>query len=103
MIADSTYHLHLISDSTGETVNAVARACLVQFEGVAVTEHLWSLVRTRGQLEKVIAAVQATPGPVIFTPGSAGNSSTDWPPALKSRSRLAPPARGGVDWAATQT
>ncbi|MEO8559520.1 MAG: pyruvate, water dikinase regulatory protein [Rhodospirillales bacterium] len=67
MIAEPTYHLHLISDSTGETVNAVARACLVQFEGVAVTEHLWSLVRTRGQLEKVITAVQATPGPVIFT------------------------------------
>jgi regulator of PEP synthase PpsR (kinase-PPPase family) len=67
MIAEPTYHLHLISDSTGETVNAVARACLVQFEGVSVTEHLWSLVRTKGQLEKVIVAVQATPGPVIFT------------------------------------
>jgi regulator of PEP synthase PpsR (kinase-PPPase family) len=67
MIGEPTYHLHLISDSTGETVNAVARACLVQFEGVSVTEHLWSLVRTRGQLQKVIAAVQSTPGPVIFT------------------------------------
>ena len=32
-------HLHLVSDSTGETINAVARACMVQFEGIEVVEH----------------------------------------------------------------
>ena len=62
-----SYHLHLISDSTGETVGSVARACLVQFENVKVVEHVWSLVRTKGQLEKVVQAIEATPGPVIFT------------------------------------
>ena len=61
------FHLHLVSDSTGETVNAVARACMVQFEGVEVVEHVWALVRTGGQLEKVLAGVEAHPGVVLFT------------------------------------
>ena len=39
-------HMHLISDSTGETIRAVARACLVQFEGVRAIERVWSLVRS---------------------------------------------------------
>jgi len=64
---ERAYHLHLISDSTGETVGAVARACLVQFENVKVVEHVWSLVRTKGQMEKVMQAIEASPGPVIFT------------------------------------
>ncbi len=64
---DRAYHLHLISDSTGETVGSVARACLVQFENVKVVEHVWSLVRTRGQMEKVMQAIETSPGPVIFT------------------------------------
>jgi len=61
------FHLHLVSDSTGETINAVARACMVQFEGVELVEHAWTLVRTRGQVEKVLAAVAANPGVVLFT------------------------------------
>ncbi len=66
-MTERAYHLHLISDSTGETVGSVARACLVQFENVKVVEHVWSLVRTRGQMEKVMQAIEASPGPVIFT------------------------------------
>jgi regulator of PEP synthase PpsR (kinase-PPPase family) len=61
------FHLHLVSDSTGETVSSVARAAMVQFEGVQPEEHLWSLVRTKGQIEKVIAALDAFPGIVMFT------------------------------------
>jgi [pyruvate, water dikinase]-phosphate phosphotransferase / [pyruvate, water dikinase] kinase len=60
-------HLHLVSDSTGETVYRVARACLVQFEGVEVVEHVWSLVRSRGHLDKVLAGVASDPGAVMFT------------------------------------
>lgn len=67
MSPDQIYHLHLVSDSTGETVSSVARACLVQFEGVQVSEHVWSLVRTKGQMEKVAAAIATAPGPVIYT------------------------------------
>ncbi|MDJ0950038.1 MAG: pyruvate, water dikinase regulatory protein [Alphaproteobacteria bacterium] len=66
-IGAETYHLHLVSDATGETLTAVARACLVQFESVAVMEHLWPLVRTKGQLEQVKAEIAAEPGIVLFT------------------------------------
>jgi len=61
------YQLHLISDATGETLNSVARACLVLFEGVEVRDHLWPLVRTSRQLQQVMSEVEAEPGMVIFT------------------------------------
>ncbi len=63
----SRFHLHLVSDSTGETVHSVARACLVQFDGVNAVEHVWSMVRTRNQIERVVAGVEANPGVVLFT------------------------------------
>jgi len=61
------FHLHLISDATGETVNSVAKAALVQFEAAEPIEHLWTMVRTRGQLMRVLERVAENPGPVIFT------------------------------------
>jgi len=61
------FHLHLVSDSTGETNNAVARACFVQFEDVEPIEHNWSMIRTERQLQKVIAGIKANPGVVLFT------------------------------------
>ena len=60
-------HLHLISDSTGETVTTVARAAVSQFEDVVPVEHVWFFVRTRGQLDKVLNIVEALPGLVVFT------------------------------------
>src|SRR5205823_1780352 len=67
LAALSRFHLHLVSDSTGETVHSVARACLVQFDGAEAVEHVWSMVRTRGQIERVIAGVEANRGVVLFT------------------------------------
>lgn len=61
------FHLHLVSDATGETVHSLARACLVQFEGVEPIEHVWSMVRTRAQIDRVIGGVSANPGVVLFT------------------------------------
>ncbi|MCE3231860.1 MAG: phosphotransferase [Rickettsiaceae bacterium] len=61
------FHLHLISDSTGETVSSVARAALAQYEGVEVEEHNWSLVRTRGQVDKVLENVRKNGGFVMYT------------------------------------
>jgi [pyruvate, water dikinase]-phosphate phosphotransferase / [pyruvate, water dikinase] kinase len=61
------FHLHLVSDATGDTVHAVARACLVQFEGVEAVEHIWSLVRSKSQIDRVVAAVAANPGVVLYT------------------------------------
>ena len=60
-------HLHLVSDSTGETVTTVARAGISQFDGVVPVEHVWSFVRTRAQVDQVLSMVRALPGAVIFT------------------------------------
>ena len=58
----TAHHLHLVSDATGETINSVARACLVQFEGVEPVEHVWTLIRTKGQMEKVAEGIEAGAG-----------------------------------------
>ncbi|MFC0284469.1 pyruvate, water dikinase regulatory protein [Camelimonas abortus] len=67
MVNRSFFHLHLISDSTGETLIAVARAAAAQYEGISAIEHVYPLVRSRGQLERVIAGIQAAPGMVLYT------------------------------------
>ncbi|MGH6967826.1 MAG: pyruvate, water dikinase regulatory protein [Stellaceae bacterium] len=61
------FHLHLVSDSTGDTVHSVARACLVQFENSEAIEHIWSMVRTKAQIDRVIGGVGANPGVVLYT------------------------------------
>jgi hypothetical protein len=61
------FDLYLISDSTGETVCNIARAVTAQFVNVETTEHVWSLIRTKAQLEKVIHAIEKKPGVVMFT------------------------------------
>src|ERR1041384_5193863 len=61
------FHLHLVSDSTGDTVHSVARACLVQFEDTDAVEHIWSMVRTKTQIDRVISGVAANPGVVLYT------------------------------------
>ena len=61
------FHLHMVSDATGETVQSVARACLVQFENIKPEENLWTLVRTEGQVDKVITGIEQNPGFVLYT------------------------------------
>lgn len=61
------FHLHLVSDSTGETVSSVSRAAMAQFEDVTTHEHVWPLIRTKGQLEKMLVALEDNPGVVMFT------------------------------------
>ena len=60
-------HVHLVSDSTGDSVTTVARAGVSQFDGVVAVEHVWSFVRSRVQVEQVLSMVKALPGVVIFT------------------------------------
>jgi [pyruvate, water dikinase]-phosphate phosphotransferase / [pyruvate, water dikinase] kinase len=60
-------NLHLVSDSTGETLNSIARATLARFEDHHVIHHRWSLVRSRLQLDRVLEGLQHEPGPVLFT------------------------------------
>jgi regulator of PEP synthase PpsR (kinase-PPPase family) len=61
------FHIHLVSDATGETLNSMTRACLAQFEGVAVSEHSWTLIRTTGQMQKVLQGIRQNPGLVLYT------------------------------------
>ena len=63
----SYFHLHLVSDSTGETLIAASRAAAAQYQGVASIEHVYPLVRTRAQLDRVIAEIDNAPGIVLFT------------------------------------
>src|SRR5712675_293887 len=66
-VALTRFHLHLVSDSTGDTVHSVARACLVQFDEAQAIEHVWSMVRTRSQIDRVLAGIAVNPGLVLFT------------------------------------
>jgi len=63
----SFFHLHLVSDATGETLITVARAAAAQYARVAPIEHIYPLVRTSKQLERVINEIEAAPGVVLYT------------------------------------
>ena len=63
----SYFHLHLVSDSTGETLITVARAAAAQYEGVSAIEHVYPLVRSATQLERVISEIETAPGIVLYT------------------------------------
>ncbi len=65
--ASKSVHIHLISDSTGETVASVARACLVQFDRIEPIEHVWTMVRERSEAKSVLAEIKKNPGIVIYT------------------------------------
>lgn len=67
MSAVSYFHLHLVSDSTGETLVTVARAAAVQYASMAPIEHIYPAVRTRKQLERVLVEVEDEPGVVLYT------------------------------------
>ena len=63
----SYVHLHLVSDATGETLIAVARAAAAQYASVRAIEHVYPLVRSHKQLDRVIAEIEAAPGMVHYT------------------------------------
>lgn len=61
------FHVHLVSDSTGETLNAMARAVCARFENVLPIEHYYALVRSPRQLERALADIEDAPGMVMHT------------------------------------
>lgn len=63
----SFFHLHLISDATGETLIAASRAVTSQYTEDRAIEHVYPLVRSRPKLEEVIKAIDAEPGIVLYT------------------------------------
>nr|WP_210344658.1 pyruvate, water dikinase regulatory protein [Methylobacterium ajmalii] len=66
-VVRSYFHLHLVSDSTGETLINVGRAAAAQYEGVSAIEHVYPLVRSGTQLERVINEIEQAPGIVLYT------------------------------------
>src|SRR5919204_3031417 len=63
----SYFHLHLVSDATGETLTTVARAATAQYTKVSAVEHVYPLVRTQKQLDRVLAEIEESPGIVLYT------------------------------------
>ncbi len=63
----SYFHLHLVSDATGETLITAARAVAAQFPSTGAIEHVYPLIRSRDQLEQVITKIDAEPGIVLHT------------------------------------
>src|SRR5690606_3227060 len=63
----SYFHLHLVSDSTGETLTTIAKAASVQYSQVRPIEHVHPLVRTSRQLERVLQEIESAPGIVLYT------------------------------------
>ena len=63
----SFFHLHLISDATGETLLAAGRAAASQYKNARSIEHIYPLIRTDRQLTKVFAEIEAQPGIVLYT------------------------------------
>ena len=60
-------HLHLLSDSTGETLDMVANACLAQFDTIETIRHPWPMVRSEGHLDRVLDEIERRPGLVLYT------------------------------------
>ncbi len=60
-------HLHLLSDSTGETLENIAKAALAQYDDVETVRHFWPMVRTEAHLERILQEIAQNPGLVVFT------------------------------------
>lgn len=86
-------HLHLLSDSTGETLEMIAKAALSQFDDSAVTRHFWPMVRSQAHLDRIFGDIAAHPGLVLYT-----MVSQDIRKALENRCRaLGLPAVPALD------
>ncbi|MCX2561000.1 kinase/pyrophosphorylase [Acetobacter farinalis] len=57
--------LHLVSEATGQTLDAVARACIAQFPNTDVRLRHWNLIRSRLQLRRVLRHIALDRGPVM--------------------------------------
>ncbi len=60
-------HLHLLSDSTGETLESIVKAAIAQFEDVEAIRHFWPMVRSEDHLQRILSEISSNPGLVLFT------------------------------------
>ena len=66
-VTPNYFHLHLISDSTGETLITVSRAAAAQYAKLMPVEHVHPLVRNAKQLDRVFGEIEQSPGIVLYT------------------------------------
>ena len=61
------FHIHLVSDSTGETLVAIMKASAAQFRNATALEHLHTLVRSEENLQTTLDEISNKPGVVLYT------------------------------------
>ncbi|MDG2362041.1 MAG: kinase/pyrophosphorylase [Hellea sp.] len=61
------FHIHLVSDSTGETLVAIMKASAAQFRNATALEHLHTLVRSEENLQSTLDEISNKPGVVLYT------------------------------------
>ena len=61
------FHLYMVSDSSGETLAAIAKAAAVQYSGIRAVKHSHPFVRHRRQIDRIIQQIEAAPGIVFYT------------------------------------
>ena len=64
---NTLFHIHLVSDSTGETLQAMTNAALAQFKDISVKKHHWPLIRTSTQMTRVVEQINENPGLIMYT------------------------------------
>ncbi len=61
------FHIHLVSDATGETLINIARAAAAQYDSAHAIEHIHPMIRSRSDLDRVAAEIASAPGIVLYT------------------------------------
>lgn len=61
------FHLHLVSDATGETLINVGRAAAAQYDSAQAREHIYTMVRSEKDIIQVAAEIESAPGIVLYT------------------------------------
>ena len=69
------FNLHLLSDSTGETLEMIAKAALAQFDDSDVLRHFWPMVRSQQHLDRIMGEIAAHPG-LVFAPNLTPDDET---------------------------
>jgi len=59
--------IHLISDSSGQTVKHAAKSTLTQFVGIEYKEYNWPMIRNKELLREVFSKIRKRPGIILYT------------------------------------
>ena len=62
-----SHNIHMVSDSTGETLSTIAKAVLVQYKDLPFQQFMHSLVRNKRQVDIVFESIKQNPGIVLCT------------------------------------